>query len=230
MAPGPPHGDTEAVRGWQEVPLEPIDEPLVALAGDARLIVHPIYKARGHADALDAVYVRAGVAERLREAALLLPAETTLLVLDGWRSHALQTALYADIRAEIAASSDLRGAELAKATGRFVVEPSEDPRCPTPHLTGGAVDLTLADANGDPLDMGSGFDEVGARARTDYFETSHISGGETAARDRRRLLCGTLHRVGFANYPEEWWHFDLGNQFWGLMTGRRAYYGKANPF
>ncbi len=230
MALSRSHGDAELTRGWREVPLEPIEEPLVHLSGAAQLIVHPIYEARGHADALDVIYVRAGVAERLREAALLLPAELTLLVLDGWRSHALQAALYASIGAEIAASSDLRGAELSAATGRFVVEPSDDPRCPAPHLTGGAVDLTLADADGEPLEMGSGFDEVGPRARTDYFETSHLSDGEAVARDRRRLLCGALHRVGFTNYPEEWWHFDLGNQFWGLMTGRRAYYGKTDPF
>ena len=29
---------------------------------------------------------------------------------------------------------------------------------------------------------------------------------------------------GFTAYLEEWWHFDYGDQFWGLATGRAACY------
>ena len=29
---------------------------------------------------------------------------------------------------------------------------------------------------------------------------------------------------GFTAYHEEWWHFDYGDQFWGLATGRAACY------
>ena len=34
---------------------------------------------------------------------------------------------------------------------------------------------------------------------------------------------------GFTAYHEEWWHFDYGDQFWGLATGRPAIYGAAEP-
>ena len=27
---------------------------------------------------------------------------------------------------------------------------------------------------------------------------------------------------GFTAYLEEWWHFDYGDQFWGLATGPRG--------
>jgi hypothetical protein len=29
---------------------------------------------------------------------------------------------------------------------------------------------------------------------------------------------------GFTAYVEEWWHFDYGDQFWGLVTERPARY------
>jgi D-alanyl-D-alanine dipeptidase len=35
---------------------------------------------------------------------------------------------------------------------------------------------------------------------------------------------------GFANYPEEWWHFSWGDQMWARLTGApAAIYGGAAP-
>jgi D-alanyl-D-alanine dipeptidase len=36
-----------------------------------------------------------------------------------------------------------------------------------------------------------------------------------------------MHDAGFTAYDEEWWHFDRGDQFWGLFSGREAVYGPA---
>jgi D-alanyl-D-alanine dipeptidase len=34
--------------------------------------------------------------------------------------------------------------------------------------------------------------------------------------------------AGFANYPNEWWHFSWGDQMWAKMAGERAaHYGLA---
>ena len=43
----------------------------------------------------------------------------------------------------------------------------------------------------------------------------------------RRLLWNVMTQVGFSNYPEEWWHFDFGNQFDAIQSGRQAIYGAA---
>jgi zinc D-Ala-D-Ala dipeptidase len=217
------------MRGWQEVPLEPIDEPLVCLESGRRLLVTSIYWQRGHREASAEVYVRSRVAERLRDASELLPPSLLLLVLDGWRPLKLQESLHRAYATALSDSTGLLGDELARALGRFVTEPSGDPRCPSPHLTGGAVDLTLASSDGVALDMGSEFDELSARSRTDYYEQLGRPAGEVEIRDRRRLLCEVMTRSGFCNYPEEWWHFDLGNQFWGLLQRQIAYYGKITP-
>jgi zinc D-Ala-D-Ala dipeptidase len=222
---GPGNDETDAMHGWQDVPLNPIDEPLVHLRASRQLRVDPIYRASGYVEATNAVYVRRGVAERLREATLVLPAGLSLLIWDGWRPLALQQALYLSLGSKIGESTGLQGVELARAVSRYVSKPSDDPNCPSPHLTGGAVDLTLAAADGDALDMGGDFDEFDVRTRTDYYERVQLSRGEKHVRDRRRLLCHVMREVGFSNYSEEWWHFDLGNQFWGLLTGQNAYYG-----
>ena len=111
---------------------------------------------------------------------------------------------------------------LEEAAGRYVTPPSRNPAAPPPHLTGGAVDLTLADGDGLPLDLGTDFDafvpEAGARA------LEQVAG---PARDLRRLLFWSMCRQGFTAYLEEWWHFDLGDQFWGLVQARPARYAGA---
>ena len=38
-----------------------------------------------------------------------------------------------------------------------------------------------------------------------------------------------MSEQGFTAYAEEWWHFDLGDQFWGLVRGRPARYAGAEP-
>lgn len=37
-----------------------------------------------------------------------------------------------------------------------------------------------------------------------------------------------MTQAGFTNYPEVWWHYDFGNQFWGKITGEKAKYGLAD--
>ncbi len=76
------------------------------------------------------------------------------------------------------------------------------------HSRGGTVDLTLlqCDAQGaacTPLDMGTAFDFFGTRANTDSPEAS------AAQRANRHRLRDAMAAEGFANLPEEWWHFRL---------------------
>jgi zinc D-Ala-D-Ala dipeptidase len=49
-----------------------------------------------------------------------------------------------------------------------------------------------------------------------------------AARDLRRTLFWAMAGQGFTAYVEEWWHFDHGDQFWGLATGNPAHYAAAD--
>jgi D-alanyl-D-alanine dipeptidase len=91
--------------------------------------------------------------------------------------------------------------------------------------------IQLVRESSSPLDMGTVFDEVAPTTATRYYEglnSGTIGEVERQRRDNRRLLCNLLTIVGFSNYPEEWWHFDFGNQFDAARTGRKSIYGPAN--
>ena len=83
-----------------------------------------------------------------------------------------------------------------------------------------------------PLEMGTVFDGVHPETATRFYEELNPAQLDDVARQcltNRRLLWNVLVAAGFSNYPEEWWHFDFGNQFDAARTGRPAIYGAA-PF
>jgi len=78
-----------------------------------------------------------------------------------------------------------------------------DPRIGSPHSRGVAIDLTLVDAAGAELDMGTGFDDFTSRSRH----------GSTAipptAQRNRYLLMGLMLSAGWQFYAPEWWHYHV---------------------
>ncbi len=78
-----------------------------------------------------------------------------------------------------------------------------DPRRGSPHSRGIAVDLTLLDADGRPLEMGTGFDAFTPLS-------NHTSAGVSAeARRNRMALLGLMTAAGWDHYLAEWWHYQL---------------------
>jgi zinc D-Ala-D-Ala dipeptidase len=211
-------------EGWRDQPLEPVAEPLVPVADiSARVVDVPRYHRQGLPGALEHGWVREGIAERLERVVESLPHQLTLVVWDGYRPYETQASLFNGYLDQlILAHSEWPADALEHAASRYVTPPSRSRVAPPPHLTGGAVDLTLGDSEGVPLDLGTDFDAfvppAGARALEDHP-------GEV--RDRRRILFWAMAAQGFTSYSEEWWHFDRGDQFWALVTGRTAYYGPA---
>ena len=106
----------------------------------------------------------------------------------------------------------------------FVSVPRKDSDYPPVHTTGGAVDLTILDAQGRFLDMGSGFDEISERSNTVYFEEHPEETNAQAICENRRLLYNAMMKAGFTNLPSEWWHYDFGDRFWAYYTGKPAMY------
>ncbi|GAA3537319.1 M15 family metallopeptidase [Zobellella aerophila] len=192
-------------------------DPLVPLGlVSSPLRVYPAYFHLGVPQALSECYVRRSVLTRLQQSARLLPAGIELVVLDGWRPLAVQQYLFDTLlhamRSHFQQQSE---AEITARTRQFVAPPSTDPRAPSPHLTGGSVDVTLCDSDGVFLDMGTEFDDVTPWSYTTAFEgISRPDGREAEVIENRRLLYSILTRVGFSNLPSEWWHFDYGNQSW----------------
>jgi D-alanyl-D-alanine dipeptidase len=80
-----------------------------------------------------------------------------------------------------------------------------DPGLGSHHTRGVAVDLTLIDADGNALDMGTGFD--------DMRELSHqfFADLPPAVQRNRLLLLGIMLASGFTWIESEWWHYELPN-------------------
>lgn len=79
-----------------------------------------------------------------------------------------------------------------------------------------------------PLNMGTVFDGVHPETATRFYEDMGRSKWlQNECLHNRRLLWNVMTYAGFSNYPDEWWHFDYGNQFHASRTGRPAIYGAA---
>ncbi|GAB4010339.1 M15 family metallopeptidase [Nocardioides ultimimeridianus] len=183
------------------IPVVESGEPLVALAESV---------------AAPGVLVRAGLAERLHAAAAALPRTVRLHVVEGHRSPADQRRIIDDYGAQVrAARPHSTAAELEVLVSRFVA-----PLAVAPHVAGAAVDLTLTDPSGVPLDLGTPIDatpeESDGRC---YTAAADIS---PTARAHRDLLAAALSGAGLVNYPTEWWHWSFGDRYWALATGARV--------
>lgn len=86
-----------------------------------------------------------------------------------------------------------------------------------PHSTGGAVDLTLIDENGNWLEMGTEFNAE--PSETNYATYTLASNISPNAKLNRKILIDVMTYAGFKNYPTEWWHWSYGDKYWALMSG-----------
>jgi D-alanyl-D-alanine dipeptidase len=77
------------------------------------------------------------------------------------------------------------------------------------HNYGMAVDVTVVDASGQPLPMGTPFDYFGEEAHTDTEEALVRSGKiSREAFANRLLLREVMRKAGFRTIRYEWWHFN----------------------
>lgn len=84
-----------------------------------------------------------------------------------------------------------------------------DPKKGSNHTRGVAIDLTLVDADGQALDMGTPVDTM--HPASHHFHVDHPAHIQV---NRMRLLTVMLE-AGFVHHPREWWHYQLpgANQF-----------------
>ncbi len=132
--------------------------------------------------------LRRDAAERLARVQRRLRAEGVgLLVWDCYRPLAVQERFWTLVPDE-----------------RYVARPIRRdgrPVAGSKHNRGAAVDVTLVDAAGVPLEMPTRFD--------DFSERAHRGAPATPeARANAARLEAAMVAEGFAPLPTEWWHFD----------------------
>ena len=98
---------------------------------------------------------------------------------------------------------------ILKKVEKFWAYPSFDSRCPPPHSTGGAMDVCLSDKEGNLVEMGSKVDQMDETSNPDFYASKKNE--EAIIWDsRRNFLREIMTKFGFAQHPNEWWHFSYG--------------------
>jgi len=139
-------------------------------------------------------YLHRRAAEMLRKAAEQLQKDKpgwSLLVFDALRPRSVQRIFWAKVK--------------GTPQEMYVA----DPEAGSIHNYGFAVDLTLLDAQGKEVDMGTPFDSFDPLAQPQLEERFLIAGklsGEQVA--NRKVLRAAMTKAGFIQLPVEWWHFD----------------------
>lgn len=207
-------------------PIVDNQEPLIKIEPiENRLFIRPSYFEQQIPNSLNAIYLRQQAAKQLLQALFVLPEEYSFILYDGFRPLQVQSFLFEQVQAAIKKANPKWSLQQVKEeTLKYVAYPSIDNGYPAPHLTGGAIDLTLGDACGNALDLGTEFDETNYKSATAYFETNPSENEE--AFNNRRILFHSMKEAGFQNYEEEWWHYDYGNVTWARKAHQlQAIYG-----
>ncbi len=167
------------------------------LAVDLRYAGTGNFAARVLYDGLDCAWLRreaaAGLAQSMRWLAAHASARR-LVVLDALRPQRVQEAIW----------RDFAGTEVA----HYFAPPDRG----SIHSFGMAADVTLLDAQGREVDMGSGFDEMSPRSHP-ALEAELLARGELTAAQvaERETLRRAMAAGGWQGIAIEWWHFNHGD-------------------
>ncbi len=84
-----------------------------------------------------------------------------------------------------------------------------NPKYGSLHCFGAAVDITIVDSTGKPLDMGTDFDSF-KKIAYPVLEDEFLRSGKISQNvvNNRKLLRKVMEKAGFFNIQTEWWHFN----------------------
>ena len=206
----------------------------------------------------DAPFVRHDVARRLMrvnqylstdpDVAEALGAPARIRVDDALRPHRVQVMAFYEAWPKIIAQTnpEMSPEEVLAAVPKYCAKPGDDQNLkPTPHLTGGAVDVALINlATGEPFNRGHEPGAVQGTAFPDFHEGYHLEAGQSdienseiqeAVADRnseivigRRVLYYAMTHPGIGGLvvnPNEIWHYGIGDPLSAYVTGTEPYYG-----
>ncbi len=223
---------------WNKIPIKDNGEKLIAIPSCLKFSdPHPYFHLGApYKDKTSIWKLREEVVNKLIKVNDYLISKSCfhLLIYDSWRPLEVQEFMFKrafllecekselDISFENIKSYPL----LLKKVEKFWAYPSYDNRFPPPHSTGGALDVCLSDKDGNLVAMGSTVDQMDETSNPDFYAKKK---NEEAIiwNSRRNLLRQIMTKFGFAQHPNEWWHFSYGDQLWAWKNKKaNALYGK----
>ncbi len=219
---------------YQQVAIQESGEALIPIPLErfAVVVPHPYQSLGAPYGDRSPYFLRKGVLERLIQAQLTLQERCPgwrLRIFDAYRPIPVQQFMVDYTFDQLAAAEGIDPNGLSQEVRSRLLDqvltfwaiPSQNVATPPPHSTGAAVDLTLSEANGNPVDMGSPIDEISPRSYPNYF-ADKLEADAQKAHTYRSLLAEVMGSAGFRQHPNEWWHFSAGDQLWAWQTGNGA--------
>jgi len=238
---------------WRKMPIKENGQQLVQVPQE---MVFPFYAKTMKLVADERMFLREKVYEMMLRARMWLQNHgLDLKVYDGWRSIELQENLFwyymkmftsgrfgQKDQFEKLDSPDLirtyfkslppeTQTAMLEVNRTYVSWPSKDPEAPSPHATGGAIDVWLFE-NGVEADLGVPFDWMEENAGAFYHLKSRRKrfpvDDQRVCWSRTKLILA-MAKAGFSCYGPEFWHFNYGNQMDALVRGNVACYSYIEP-
>jgi zinc D-Ala-D-Ala dipeptidase len=215
------------MKPYQKILIKECHEPLQPLLpGEFALVdPHPYLACGADYGGKSPYFLRRGSIERLRQAQQHLQnlhPGWRLQIFDAYRPVEVQQYMVDYTFQQVLTERGLSNAELSADQTQEIWQqvyqiwamPSFDLATPPPHSTGAAIDLTLLDAQGKVVDMGSPIDEMSPRSQPDHFATDPQG---QIFHHNRELLRQVMTAGGFERHQGEWWHFSWGDQLWAWL-------------
>ncbi|MCS6812879.1 MAG: D-alanyl-D-alanine dipeptidase [Cyanobacteria bacterium] len=222
------------MKPYQQIRILECGEPLVAIPTYQFAVEtpHPYEKLGAPYGDRSPYHLRQGVLDRLVSAQARLQQRYPgwlIQIFDAYRPIAVQqfmvnyafNQLLADRQLTLSSLSDAQQQALWEEVYQFWALPSHDPATPPPHSTGAAIDVTLVDATGQPVDMGGAIDEISPCSHPDYY-THSTDPQQQTYHHHRQLLHQIMAEAGFCRHPNEWWHFSYGDQLWAWQQQQQS--------
>ncbi|MBO8229985.1 D-Ala-D-Ala dipeptidase [Prochlorococcus marinus str. MU1404] len=223
---------------WNKIPIKDNGDKLIDIPSYLKFFEpHPYYHLGAPYKDKNSIWkLRREVVNRLVKVNdyLISNNNLQLLIYDSWRPLEVQEFMFKraflieckklDIDASIKNMNSYPS--ILKKVEKFWAYPSFDSKCPPPHSTGGALDVSLSDKHGNFLEMGSKVDQMDETSYPDFY--SNKNNNESILwNSRRNLLRQIMTRFGFVQHPNEWWHYSYGDQLWAWKNKKaNALYGK----
>ena len=224
---------------WNNIPINDDKDKLISIPDYFRFIdPHPYSKLGAPYKDLENIWkLREKVVTRLIKANQYLDSINNcfcLLIYDSWRPIVVQEFMFKRAFSleckKLGIDPSLENMKLypdiLKKVEKFWAYPSFDEKCPPPHSTGGALDVTLAYKNGNIVGMGSDIDQMDETS-SPLFYNKKDNNEAILWNERRNLLREIMIKFEFVQHPNEWWHFSYGDQLWAWKNKKTsAFYGK----
>ena len=223
---------------WNKIPIKDNGDKLIAIPSYLKFLdPHPYFHLGApYKDKTSIWKLREEVVNRLLKVNdyLISKSSFNLLIYDSWRPLEVQEFMFkrafllecekSDI--DISFENIKSYPSILKKVEKFWAYPSRDNRFPPPHSTGGALDVCLSDKDGNLVKMGSMVDQMDETSNP-YFYANIKNDEAIIWNSRRNLLREIMTKFGFAQHPNEWWHFSYGDQLWAWKYKKaNALYGK----